>query len=283
MNRYTRALVLFFVASFCAPSSAETGNPLVAAVVNQVNKVSKKSIYHKSPLEFRQAVDRYIAATKSFSLSPNKFDKGKLLSYEVELQYLFNSYTRFSTLTLLYRLRSAHQEMVKHAINSNSEKYQRYEQMCSALLLQCAQMLSDNARKQLLDGLQEIDELIIYWRYQKNHPVSYFFGKSPHKWIMGKSQEQEVSSNIKRLERKQAELYTTLGKLTAHAHYFTECAATYTACYGWIEELFTVLACIQTGPEKLNDKTQFDKIAAQLELKIKNVSNLKYNCLQSII
>jgi hypothetical protein len=281
VNRYIRTLVLVSLVGFCPIIMAATDNLLMAAVLNQVNKVSKKPI-HKSPVEYRQAVERYIAATKTHSLSWNKLDKGKVSSYEIELQYLFNNYGRFSTSTLLYRLRSAHQELVKINYEAHTEKYQHYEQLCSALLLQCAQMLSDNARRQLLDALHEVDDLIIYWRYQKNHPLSYCFGKSPHKWITGKTQEKEVNSNIKRLEYKQAELYTTLGKLTAHAHSFTECGMTYDECYTWIEELFSVLLCIKNDPEKTTDGTRFDKIAAQLELKTKSVSNLRYHCLSSI-
>lgn len=281
MNKYTRTILLVSLVGFYSPSAAEPANPLVAAMVNQVNKASKKSKHNKSPLEYRQAVERYMTATKTHSLSSHN-NKSKMSSYEIELHYLFNNYGRYSTLTLLYRLRSAHQEMVKANNDSNSEKYQRYEQISSALLLQCAQMLSDNARKQLLDALHEIDELIAYWRRQKNHPLSYYFGKSPHKWILGKSQEKEISSNIKRLEYKQAELYSTLGKLTAHAHYFIERGTTYADCYAWIEELFAVLSCIKIGPEKTADSTRFDKIAAQLELKIKQVGNLSYDCLRSL-
>ena len=281
MNRYIRALALVSLVGFCPIIVAETDNLLMTAVLNQVNKVSKKPI-HKSPVEYRQAVERYIAATKTHSLSWNKLGKGKVSSYEIELQYLFNNYGRFSTSTLLSRLRSAHQELVKINYEAHKEKYQHYEQLCSALLLQCAQMLSDNARRQLLDALHEVDDLIVYWRYQKNHPLSYCFGKSPHKWVTGKSQEKEVNSNIKRLEYKQAELYTTLGKLTAHAHSFTECGMGFAECYTWIEELFSVLSCIKNGPEKTNDGTRFDKIAAQLELKIKSVGNLRYHCLHSI-
>jgi hypothetical protein len=283
LNRYVVTLLFFSFASFCGDSAVEVTNPLVAAVTHQVNKIAKKPI-HKSPVEYRQAVERYIVATKAHFLSSHiGSGKGKMASYEIELQYLLNNYGRFSTATLLSRLRSAHHEMVKINYDTHNEKYQYYEQICSALLLQCAQMLSDNARKQLLDALHEVDDLIIYWRYQKNHPFSYCFHKSPLKWITGKSQENEVSSNIKRLERKQAELYTSLGKLTAHAHYFTECGMTYAECYTWIEELFSVLACIKTtGFEKTTDGTRFDLIAAQLESKTKSVGNLKYHCLHSI-
>lgn len=281
MNRYIHIVLLTFFATFCPIIVAEGNNPLMAAVLNQVNKVSNKPI-HKSPIEYRQAVERYIAATKACSLSHSSFGKGKILSYEIELLYLFNNYGRFSTATLLSRLRSAHQEMLKYNPDIHGEKYQRYEQICSALLLQCAQMLSDNARKQLLDALHEVDDLIVYWRYQKNHPLSYCFGKSPIKWVTGKTQEKEISSNLKRLEYKQAELYTALGKLSAHAHSFTECDTTYNDCYTWIEELFIVLSCIKIGSDRLHDGTRFDKIALQLELKIKVVGNLKYNCLRSL-
>ncbi len=265
--------------NFCDDGQSQASNLFVAAVMDKVNNVSKKSLY-KLPVEYRQAVQHYIANTKMCFLA---MDKSKLLSYEIELNYLFDNYRRFSTITLLSRLRSAHQEMVKNIIDVHSEKYQYYEQICSALLLQCGQMLSDNAHKQLLDALHEIDDLIVYWRYQKNHPLKYCFGKSPVKWIMGKSQEKEIQDNIKCLESKQAELYVVVGRLTAHEHLFTECEVAYADCYAWIEELLSVLSCIKTSSGKRTDGTQFDIIAAQLELKLKYVSFLKYDSLYSII
>ena len=291
MNRYIRTVLFSSLILICAGNKAEMldskqelpSNPLIAAVVNQVNKVSKKPV-HKYPVEYRDAVERYMTASKTHcAVLSNKIDKGKALSYEKELHYLFNNYKKFSTpAPLLSRLRSAHQEMMKGYSDAHSERYEHHEQVCSALLLQCAQILADNARKQLLDALQEVDDLIDYWHYQKNHSARYFFGKSPHKWIMGKSQEKEVNDNIKKLERKQAELYTILGKLTAHAHSFTECSKIYTSCYAWIEELFVVLSCITTTSVKVSDESLFDHIAAQLELKIKQVGNLQYQSLYSI-
>ena len=278
INRYIFALFFVSAVSFCGDSDKkEADNLFIAAVVNQVNKVSKKSI-HKSPVEYRQAVERYISVTRLNSLT----GKGKKVSYEIELQYLFDNFARFSTVALLYRLRLAHCDMVKNITDVHSERYRYYEQICSALLLQCTQKLSDNARKQLLDALHEIDDHIVYWRYQKSHPLRYCFGKSPLKWVMGKKQEKEVSDNIKRLERRQAELYIIVGRLTTHVHSFTECDVHYADCYTWIEELLSVLSCIKIGPEKIIDGTRFDKIAAQLELKIKQVGNLKYNSLCTI-
>lgn len=278
MNRYIFLLLFLSTVNFCDDGQSQVGNLFVAAVRNKVNNVAKKPI-HKLPAEYRQAVQHYIANTKMRSI---EFDKGKLLSYEIELNYLFDNYKRFSTLTLLYRLRLAHKEMVKNITDIHSEKYQYYEQICSALLLQCGQILSDNAHKRLLEALHEIDDLIVYWRYQKNHPLKYCFGKSPLKWVVGKSQEKEIHDNIKCLESKQAELYVLVGKLTAHEHIFTECEVAYADCYAWIEELLSVLSCIKTSSGKITDGTRFDALAAQLELKLKHVSSLKYDSLYFI-
>lgn len=288
MNKYFSTVLLYFLLSIVSINTAESNgsqqgsaNGVVSAVMNQLNKVSKKPD-HKSPLEFKHAVGRYIAYTNTNCLSAAKVGVGKMSSYEIELRYLFNNAGKFSTTTLLSRVRSAHQELIKHNGITQNAHGERYEQICSALLLQCAHMLFENARKQLLDALHYVDDLIIYWQYQKDHPLSYCFGKSPLKWISGKRQEQEISDNIKKLQRKQAGLYTILGRLTAHAHCFTECNLTYTDCYTWIEQLFLVLKCIKTGPQKVYDNSRFDKIAARLESKIKVVSSLKYYSLQSL-
>lgn len=273
MNVSINRLIFASLLSFSLCGAPLMGNAFLDAAQDQINKISPKPVVHKQPLEFKQAVARYIKNTESQCLSSQRY-ADENVSYKKELRYLFNNYGKFSTAALLSRLRSAHQAMVKHESNNDSDVYKRYEQISSALLLICSQVFFNDARDQILNALHEIDSLIVYWRYQHNHQVSYFFSKSPVKWITGKEQEKEIAYNLNRLERKQRELYTLLGLLTGHIHTFTESGTSYNDCYTWLEELFVVLSCIKISPSYNVDGTQFDRIAAELEAKIKRVGKL---------
>src|SRR5947207_3201172 len=89
-------------------------------------------------LEFKQAVARYTNYIEHHYLTVVSRNSDDNIAYKKELRYLFKNYGRFSVNALLSRLRSAHQEMVKQEIDKESETYQRYEQISSALLLVCS-------------------------------------------------------------------------------------------------------------------------------------------------
>jgi hypothetical protein len=282
VNIPVNRLFFLFLLNFSLYSTLVKGNIFLDAAQDRISKISSKPVAHKHPLEFKQAVTRYIKNTENQCLHGSQRYADENISYKRELQYLFNNYGKFSTAALLSRLRSAHQAMVKHESCADSDVYKKYEHISSALLLICSQVFFNDARDQILGALHEIDNLIAYWRYQYNHQLSYFFSKSPIKWVVGKEQDKEIAYNLNRLERKQRELYILLGSLTGHIHIFTESGTTYNDCYAWIEELFVVLTCIKTLPHYNGDGTQFDKIAAELESKIKLVGKLKDDCLSSI-
>jgi hypothetical protein len=271
-------LFLFSTLSYADPVHK---NIFLAIAQDQVDKIIKKPVSHKSPLEFKQAVTRYIKNTDIHCFQGMQRNSDENVSYKKELQYLFKNYGKFSAITLLSRLRSAHHTMVKQDTNSDGESYKKYEQICSALLLTCAQVFFNDARSQILNALHEVDNLIVYWRYQQQHQIKYFFNKSPIKWVVGQSQEKEVARNVAQLERKQKELYTMLGTLTGHAHLFTEAGSVYEDCYSWIAQLLDIVSCPKTSSYD-SDGTRFDSIAAQLEAKIKSVGTLNHDCMSSL-
>ena len=240
---------------------------------------SKTVIVHKVG-DFKHAVARYIRN------ADHKLQRAadENSAYKKELRYLFKNYERFSAATLLYRLRLAHQEMLKDA-TIEDESYKKYEQISSALLLVCSQIFFSDVRNQILVALHEIDNLIAYWRYQQHHQIRYFFSKSPSKWLFGKSQSKEIAHNMIKLERKQRELYTLLGALTEHVHAFGEIGMTYENCYRWIEQLMRMTSCIKKSKKssrETSDGSRFDEIATQLYDKLKRIGSFKYDCMRSI-
>lgn len=232
-------------------------------------------------LEFKQAVARYTNHIEHHYLSAVSRNTDENVAYKKELRYLFKNYGRFSVNALLSRLRSAHQEMVKQEVNKESETYQRYEQISSALLLVCSLIFFNELRGQILSALSEIDQLLVYWRYQYTHQISYFFSKSPLKWIIGKKQEQEIIHTILNLEHKQKELCILLGSLTEHVHLFNEVNTTYADCYTWVEKLIELCACIKTK-SRYADGSRFDVVATQLELKLKKIDEFAHDSIASI-
>lgn len=282
MNLLLRKLSIFILFNVSLCVTTIQGNIFLNVAHDQANKLVKKPTIHKSPLEFKQAVARYVKSTDVQCFQEVQRNIDENVAYKKELRYLFKNYGKFSAITLLFRLRSAHQAMVKQDIDVEGEVYKKYEQMCSALLLTCVQVFCNDVRNQILQTLNEIDDLLVYWRYQQNHQIKYFFSKSPMKWIVGKDQEKEIVHNIIRLERKQRELYTLLGTLTGYMHMFTESGTTYDECYTWIEGLFEVLSSIKiTGYS--SDGTRFDKIAGALELQFKQVAKFKHDSLRSVV
>lgn len=90
--------------------------------------------------------------------------------------------------------------------------------LCSPLSFVQAGVCDNAARTQLLSALHQVDMRLLYWRDQKKHYISYFFSKSPHKWVMGLEQGQEIAKAIKALECKQAALYNLLGRFAEHGY-----------------------------------------------------------------
>lgn len=238
--------------------------------------------YVPTSFEFKQAVGRYIKHTDAHCLQHAQRCADENIPYKKELRYLFKNYGTISTLALLSRIRSAHQEMVKIETDVNSDTYKRYEQISSALLLVCVQSFVQGAYNQILNTLNEIDQLIMYWRYQRHHQISYFFGKSPTKWIMGKPQAKEIANNLARLEYKQRQLYTLLGALAEHAHALTTCNVDYDDCYAWMNELLSVVSYNHDVSSDNSDYITFDDIAARLALKIKKMDSLSHDVLRSL-
>ncbi len=233
-----------------------------------------------SSLEFKHAVVRYIKHTDAHCLQHGQRHGDENVSYKKELRYLFKNYSTISTSALLSRLRSAHQEMIKIETDITSDAFGKYEQVSSALLLICAQSFFYDARNQILNALDEIDHLIIYWRYQQHHQLRYFFSKSPHKWVMGKSQAKEIANNVVKLERRQRELYTMLGALAGHAHSLTTCDIHYDDCYRWVNGLLAVLPYNASSENVEN--IEFDVVACQLALRMKKVDLLSHDLLRSL-
>lgn len=113
----------------------------------------------------------------------------------------------------------------------------------SVVLLRCTKVLYNEVHQQLLRVLQEIDKRLIYWQYQNEHQWQYFFSKNPLKWVTGKTQSEEIETNIEQLRAKQQELFILLGKLSvvdfnAYLIAFND----EKKAYAWIEAMLIMLA-----------------------------------------
>ena len=89
-----RLLFLSFFGFFlCDTSLAVAGNSFLTVAQNQVDKISQTP-QHKSPLEFKQAVARYIKHTDVHCLQSASRHVDENVSYKKELRYLFKNYSK---------------------------------------------------------------------------------------------------------------------------------------------------------------------------------------------
>jgi hypothetical protein len=194
-----------------------------------------------------------------------------------ESLYLFEQLPTTKTvkqaMALLTRAISAHQAMIiQHA--GHQDVIDRNDRMYGAILLQNCIVLTNYARNQFLTVLDEINNSLMYWRDQKNHPTKYFFHKSPIKWIMGKSQVKEVADNIKKLEKLEQSVRGVLGKMIKHVYTFNP-GSSVDETYEWIEQLLSIVSCIGAYDDKAVDSTRFDQLAQKLRFYVGHVGNFK--------
>jgi len=167
---------------------------------------------------------------------------------------------------------------------SNKTAVHEYWQSKSSIILRCARILHEASTHQILRALQEIDKRLIYWLYQQEHQWQYFFGKNPLKWVVGKSQDVEIATNIEQLQSKQDELYTRLGELSSiDWHEYLMAFNNYQASYAWVEKLFTILSGKKETSEQFLPSDDYGAIVAQLKNELKKVSMLKESLLSSLV
>jgi len=169
----------------------------------------------------------------------------------------------------------------------NVADVQKYEKEQCNVLLQCAKVLYDNARTQILGALLEIDNRIAYWQYQKDHQWQYFVSKSPLKWVKGPKQEEEITDNLETLKSHQGELYVLLGQLSELGNVFTQgykdtFVTDYTKCYEWIDALLNALSRIQIDRKRTTDKSPFLARVKLLKEQLHNVEKFKVTLVSDI-
>lgn len=275
-------IAVFLLPIFCFIAANEKGS--VVDAMAQVIKPGKallrgyapEDVPAESGIYFQLVAQSYNARIKRDILGKVRQSAAQGNSHAKELLYLFNELPNLKgvkqVIAMLTRSISAHQSMIADNTGHN-DTIVTYDRVYSALLLQSSVVLTNQARDQLLAILEEINSSLSYWKDQKNHPIHYFFHKSPLKWVTGKSQTEEIASNIKKLERLEYSIHSILGRMTHHVYKFNPNYSV-DELYDWTEELLTILFCIGKYEDKPEHETRFDKIAAQLRFKVSHVDNL---------
>ena len=159
----------------------------------------------------------------------------------------------------------------------------KYWKTKSSLFLSCAKLLPEATEKQILKALQEIDRRLLYWFYQREHQWQYFFSKNPLKWVMGKSQDVEIETNIEQLQAKQDELFTRLGELSAiDWHQYLVAMNNYQAAYAWIEKLLNIVAGIKEESTAVVSSDNYGAIVIKLYEELKKVGAYASTALSSL-
>src|SRR4030095_3434123 len=166
---------------------------------------------------------------------------------------------------------------------SNKAVANEYWQSKSSTILRCARILHEASTSQILRALQEIDKRLIYWLYQQEHQWEYFIRKNPLKWVMGKTQDIEIATNIELLQSKQNELYIRLGELSSiDWHEYLMAFNNHQASYALVEKLFTILSGKKETSGQFLSGDNYSAIVTQLKNELKKVSNFKETILSSL-
>ena len=258
-----------------------------------VQKAIKKSFAQgyqidRTPVEssiyLQQIITNYNSHVKHSisTLLKKEVDQG--FSHAKELSYLLgqlnSTITTKQAIVILTRAVSAHKAMMQeNAVHQ--KKIDWYENAYSPILLQSSVILLNAAREQFLVILDEINSSLLYWKEQKNHPMKYFFHKSPLKWVTGQRQTDEVVGNIKKLEKLEHDIRVLLGRITKHIYAFKP-DGNVDECYTWINQLLSMLYCIGVDSKKIEYENRFDETADKVRFKLGRVSSLKNILLSKI-
>jgi hypothetical protein len=163
---------------------------------------------------------------------------------------------------------------------------QEYEKKYSDTIVVCAKILYDAAYAQILDVLEEIDDRLKYWQYQKNHPWRYFVTKSPVKWVTGTAQNEEINNNIEQLESHQGELYVLLGQLAEYRNAYDHkhkilFKNEYIQAYAWVDGLLDLLVRINVSVNT-NEMSLFIARITLLKAKLERVRFFKNQILSDM-
>jgi hypothetical protein len=282
LHRVFLCAVLLFVVAIKAEVSD------VIANVTQVIQPNKHYDIGQAPVEsgvyFQASVYGYNGRIKRDTVTELKNDANRGNALAKELLYLFDqlptTHTIKSATMMTMRAITAHKQMLKEYVNQK-DIIDRNDRVYVAILLQGCVVLTNNARSQLLGILDEINNSLAYWREQKNHPTRYFLHKSPIKWVVGKSQNEEIKNNIKKLERLDHNICDILGRMTKHLYNFNP-ASSVDGVYAWIDQLFDMVACIGVYKGKSEFDGRFDEVAEKLRFKLNRVGDLKNKVLGKI-
>ena len=215
---------------------------------------------------FEKKVDGYFAKSKTLAQDKLKSDRFavKELLYALERVESCSSPGQF--IALLERLRSAYDEKERDGHEASSVENNLLDQVRCALLLKISATISASAREAILDVLYTTDNYLTYWYDQHNHTTRYFFHKSPHKWFIGKKQEDEIDDNIQLLQKVQEKHYRILGLLTAHLNTF-EGMANVSDHYAWLDQLFSIINNVLVAQKRTDSSSadQFCRLAKTMQ------------------
>ncbi len=278
-------ILLFMISGIRAEdtNNSSTKLPIPSAIQKSIkqtfgNDYKIDRIPVESDIYLRQVITSYNAHMKHAVIDWLKKELVKGSADLKELYYLLSHLDSVTTakaaIIMLARAVSAYQTMRQSHPSYQADKAWQ-ERAYTIIVLHASVILVTIARAQLLLILDEIYNSLTYWREQKRSPVKYFFHKSPLKWVMGKRQAEEISSNIKKLEKLEYDVRVVLGRLTKHIYAFNIQGGV-NESYFWIEELLSMLKCVGANKEKAVEKpTRFENIVDGLRLKLGCVSVLK--------
>ncbi len=158
-------------------------------------------------------------------------------------------------------------------VQGDTNNTQAHEELRCALLLKVSVPLAEFVRKAMLHTLNDLGKQIKYWEHQQAHPISYFFHKSPHKWLTQRKQSQEILGNLHQLRHVQTEHFKMLGILKIHLNSFDNNAAVPDQ-YTWLAQLLSIAQQLCTGKDlNIQEIMSYDKLLPLMHRLLDKVEN----------
>ncbi len=153
----------------------------------------------------------------------------------------------------------------------------------ACVLVHASVTMAELTRREIVQALDRLQEILDYWIEQRHHTVRYFFHKSPLKWFHRKPQNVEIEENIRIVRDMQAQYFTLFGKFASQLEEFLGSQQSAQETFDWLDSFATVIHHLCAfNPQKMHQQSgtdislygQFQQLAYKMRFKTQRITRL---------
>lgn len=161
------------------------------------------------------------------------------------------------------------------------ESLETFETFYAMILCKVAVILNSRVKREILKILTTIDQTMQYWHYQANHPIYYFFHKSPYKWITGPRQSIYIQKKLQALQSWYDHYAYTLGLFVSHLD-FLSIKGDGAQRRAWITQYVSIIHLLDKTEWKPDAHYTNTHVEIYLEQAIQKLMNCPVYCMKSM-